>query len=99
VITQVDEIDQQEIDAVMQAPQSPQGVLFRRFMQMAIEDPSIFDEIPAEAYVFLLPEDDPELAAQERDAAERFAQKGRPVYVRSMPPAARSITGDVPSES
>lgn len=87
MITQVDEIEQQEIDAVMQAPKSPRTELFLRFVQMTIEDPAIFDEMPAEAYVFLLPEDDPELTEQERQAADRFAQKGRTVYVRSMPPA------------
>lgn len=99
MIAQVDTFDQLEIDAVMRAPKSPRSVLFRRFLQMAIENPSIFDEIPAEAYVFLLPEDDPELAAQERGAAERFAQKGHKVYVRSMPPAVPAAASDASAKS
>lgn len=73
--------------------------LLARFMEMIFEDTSILDEIPANATLFLLPEDDPEMAAINRRGAELLTRKGRPVYVRSMPPAARSITGEVPSES
>ena len=61
--------------------------LLARFMEMIFEDPSILDEIPAQATLSLLPDDDPELAATNRRGAERFAREGRPFYLRSMPPA------------
>lgn len=95
----VDEFSQEEIDAVLRAPKDARTVLHLRFLHMLIEDSSIHDEMPAEAFVFLLPEDDPELAAEEREAAERYAQAGRTVYVRSMPPAPKPSATDSPPKS
>lgn len=76
-----------EADAEKQAQISAHMGLFRRFMQMVVADPSIADEVPGGAYVFLLPEDDPELAAVEQAAADKAANAGKLVYVRSLPSA------------
>lgn len=59
--------------------------LFSRFTRMLIEDESIFDEMPAGATVFLYPEGDAEREAEARQSAERFAQRGKPVYVGGIP--------------
>lgn len=76
-----------EVDAEKQAQISAHMGLFRRFMRMVFADPSIADDIPGGAYVFLLPADDPELAAVEQAAADKAAKAGRLVYVRSLSPA------------
>ncbi len=76
-----------DVDATTQTTGSARGELFRRFMQMVFADPAIADEIPGGAYVYLLPEDDPELAAVEQAAADKAARAGKLVYVRSLPPA------------
>lgn len=66
---------------------SSEMALLARFMDLVVEDPSIADEIPGGATVFFLPEDDPELAAAEQAAADKAAEAGIKVYVRSLPPA------------
>ncbi|MBA2278023.1 MAG: hypothetical protein H0W06_09705 [Chloroflexia bacterium] len=78
---------QTEIDAEQQARISAHMALYRRFMQMVFADPAIADEIPGGAFLYLLPEDDPELAAVEQAAADKAARAGKLVYVRSLPPA------------
>ncbi len=67
------------------------------FLQSVLADPSILDEIPDEASVFLLPDDDPELAEANRRGAERARQRGRPVYVRRMP-SRQAATNGRPAE-
>jgi hypothetical protein len=59
--------------------------LTSRFTRMLIEDESIFDEMPAGATVFLYPEGDAEREAESRRSADRFVQRGQPVYVRGIP--------------
>ena len=56
-----------------------------KFLQSILADPTILDEIPEGAGVFLLPDDDPELAEANRRGAERARQRGHPIYVRRMP--------------
>ncbi len=63
------------------------------FLQSILADPSILDEIPDEASLFLLPDDDPELAEANRRSAERARQRGRPVYVRRMPSRPATTNG------
>lgn len=65
--------------------------LLARFMDMVVDDPSIADEIPGGATVFFLPEDDPELAAAEQAAADKAAQAGIKIYVRSLPPVSTTV--------
>jgi hypothetical protein len=76
-----------DVDVDKQARIEANLDLFARFMEMVFDDPSIVDDIPAQATLFLLPEDDPTLAAEIQRSADRLAQKGRPIYVRSIPPA------------
>lgn len=72
-------------DAEQQARIHENMDLLSRFTRMLIEDESIFDEMPAGATVFLYPEGDAEREAEARQSAERFAQRGKPVYVRGIP--------------
>ena len=55
------------------------------FLQSILADPSILDEIPEGAAVYLLPDDDPELVEANLKGAERSRQRGYPVYIRRMP--------------
>lgn len=75
------EEDSAEIDA--QVVRDMEWTL--EFLQSILADPSILDEIPDEASVFLLPDDDPELAEANLKGAERARQRGHPIYVRRMP--------------
>lgn len=72
-------------DAEQQARIHENMDLLSRFTRMLIEDEFIFDEMPAGATVFLCPEGDAEREAEARQSAERFAQRGKPVYVRGIP--------------
>lgn len=88
-----------DVDVKKQAYADANLDLFARFMELVFDDPSILDEIPAQATLFLLPEDDPELAAVNRRGADQLARKGRPIYVRSMPPAVKASEADPPPNS
>lgn len=63
------------------------------FLQSILADPDILDEIPEGAGVFLLPDDDPELAEANLKGAERSRQRGYPVYVRRMPSRQAAANG------
>ncbi len=54
--------------------------LARRFVTMLFDDPSIADDIPAEAYVIFLPDDDPDLARRHAAAGERMRAAGQIVH-------------------
>lgn len=56
-----------------------------RFMREAIADPTRLDDIPSSgAVVVVVPADDPEFAAQEREFAERLSADGRHVIVKEV---------------
>ena len=55
------------------------------FLQSILADPSILDEIPEGAAVYLLPDDDPELVEANLNGAERSRQRTYQVHVRRMP--------------
>lgn len=53
--------------------------------EFLLDDPSLLDDIPDDAYVYLIPEDDAEMAAASHRGAERIRRQGRsPVYVRTV---------------
>ncbi len=63
----------------------PNMALANDFVRANLDDPSLLDEIPDDAYVYLIPDDDTEMAAASRRGAERTRQQGRyPVYVRTV---------------
>lgn len=56
-----------------------------RFMREVIADPARLDDIPSSgAVVVVLPADDPEFAAQEREYAERLRGEGRQVFLEEV---------------
>lgn len=57
------------------------------FLQAIFEDPSILANIPEGANVFLVPADDPALAAANVNGAHRARGAGQTVYVHHMPAA------------
>lgn len=54
------------------------------FLLAIIDDPSMLDAIPEDAYVFFVPEDDPAFAAASRRGADRVRRQGHPVYIRQI---------------
>ena len=64
--------------------------LDRRFLLAGLEDAAIFEGIPQDVRLFLLPDDDPSFAAAEIAAAARAAHRGADVYLRHV------HVGDVP---
>lgn len=66
------------------------------FLQSILADPSILDEIPEGATVYLLPDDDPGLVEANLKGAERARQRGYPVYVRRMPSRQAAENGRQP---
>lgn len=69
------------------------------FLQSILADPSILDEIPEGAAVYLLPDDDPELVEANLKGAERSRQRGHPVYVRRTPSRKAAENGRSPRMS
>ena len=57
-----------------------------QFVDLLIQDESIWDEMPAGATVFLYREGDQKGEARNRRAAEQLIQQDRLVYVRALPP-------------
>lgn len=56
-----------------------------QFMREVIADPTRLDDIPASgAVVIVVPADDPEFAAHEREFAERLSADGRQVIVKEV---------------
>ena len=88
-----------DVDVTKQALIEANLDLAARFMEMVFEDPSILEEIPAGATLFFLPEENPALAAEIQRSADQVAQKGRPIYVRSMPPVVPAAASDASSTS
>lgn len=68
----VDEATQERVEANLR--------LAQRFFDMLFDDPSIADDIPAEAYVIFLPDDDPDLARRHAAAGERMRAAGQIVH-------------------
>ncbi len=66
--------------------------LSRRFFAAAFDDPSLLDDLPADATVVLIPFDDPGLARANMVAAEREASLGKRVVLRivGLPSTERS---------
>ena len=67
-------------DRPPQGPDSANLRLAKRFVTMLFDDPSIADDIPAEAYVVFLPDDDPDLAERHAAAGERMKAAGQIVH-------------------
>ncbi len=68
--------------------------LTRRFSRLAIADPTILDDIPDGATLFLVPDGDVELARLNLDAAERARQAGHVVHVRRLDATSASESPD-----
>jgi hypothetical protein len=55
--------------------------LLNEFMQYAFEHPGVLDQIPSGAEMVILPENDPELAAENTRTVRALEEKGSPVVV------------------
>ncbi len=71
-------------DAAMLSLDTANLRLAKRFVTMLFDDPSIAGDIPAEAYVIFLPEDDPDLARSHAAAGERMRAAGQIVHFVRM---------------
>ena len=58
--------------------------LVRRFTLAGFEDTSLFEDIPWNVMLFLLPDDDPEFVDQEIIAGAAAARHGKDVYFRHV---------------
>ena len=61
------------------------------FAQAIVDDPAILDEIPNDATVVLIPDDDLSLAALNIDLGMRDVRQGKDVYFRHMTSAAAAL--------
>lgn len=60
--------------------------LARRFTLAGFEDTRLFDDIPRDVVLFLLPDDDPEFVQNELLAGLDSARHGHDVYFRHVRP-------------
>ena len=51
------------------------------FMRYAFDHPAIFDQIPQDVQIVILPMDDPELSAQNRQIASTLCARGEKVVL------------------
>jgi hypothetical protein len=58
--------------------------LARRFTLAGFADPGVFDGIPRDVLLFLLPDDDPAFAEREVVAGAAAARRGEDVYFRHV---------------
>lgn len=58
--------------------------LVRRFTQAGFADTSLFEGIPKDVLLFLLPDDDPAFVAREIAAGAESAQRGQDVFFRHV---------------
>lgn len=58
--------------------------LHRRFLLAGFADTTVFDGIPFDVMLFLLPDDDPTFSEREIAAAATAARAGRDVYIRHV---------------
>jgi hypothetical protein len=58
--------------------------LHAEWMRYAFENPDILDKIPKGATLVILPEDDEELSAINREVLEENKRKGIPLFVVTM---------------
>lgn len=58
--------------------------LIRRFTLAGFADTSLFDAVPQDVLLFLLPDDDPAFVAREIAAGAESAQHGQNVYFRHV---------------
>ncbi len=55
--------------------------LLNEFMQYAFEHPGVLEQIPTGAEMVILPENDPDLAAENTQTIRELEEKRRPVVV------------------
>lgn len=55
--------------------------LLNEFMKYAFDHPEIFDRIPQEAQLIILPTNDPKLRAENKRMADSLAKKGEKVVI------------------